>query len=362
MYAPSFPLNQKKEYLQFFKENGYVVVDNVISEQDCEKSVDAIWNLVKRSSVESCIKDQPETWGDNWPTSKTGILGDGIVQDPQAWKNRQNKNIYDVFSTLYNDSDLIVSLDRYGITRPTVNIPINGKLVNKPEWSGLQSWFHWDLNPWLWSGVTKRDYELPFDNYNTMDPFVHQRIITHFIIENNNIDNTGNYKLQGLVAFADTNTDTGGFQCVPGFNVEQLKEWCERNMENAEKYKKAHFVPVPKEDELIKQGQVIGIRKGSLLVWSSTLPHCNRDNRSSVFRYCQYIKLMQASTIPCIEDRAAFIERNFPALKNVEITPTGEQVFGLDKLEKKNSRRRKLLLTIPVMVAIVAFVAVKIFV
>ena len=66
-FAPSFQLHQKQEFLQFFKENGYVVVDNVLSDQECDLSIDAIWNLVTSSSVEVCKKDKPETWDDNWP-------------------------------------------------------------------------------------------------------------------------------------------------------------------------------------------------------------------------------------------------------------------------------------------------------
>jgi len=33
------------------------------------------------------------------------------------------------------------------------------------------------------------------------------------------------------------------------------------------------------------------MRAGSLVVWSSTMPHCNFPNSSSRFRMCQYIKM-----------------------------------------------------------------------
>lgn len=70
-----------------------------------------------------------------------------------------------------------MSVDRYGIMRPTHGIPLAAlspssrnsyevtlegvlgekedvQVVDKPEWKSEQKWLHWDLSPYKW--VTER--------------------------------------------------------------------------------------------------------------------------------------------------------------------------------------------------------------
>ena len=42
-----------------------------------------------------------------------------INQQEQAWRNRENKQIYSVFANLLDTHKLWVSVDRYGVMRPT---------------------------------------------------------------------------------------------------------------------------------------------------------------------------------------------------------------------------------------------------
>jgi len=169
--------------------------------------------------------------------------------------------MYQVFCHLYKRSDLWVSIDRYGIMRPTQQIPL-GKLKpvtqrtevsatdllesdapiqNKDNWKTEKLWLHWDLNPWKWTGTQEGlDY-----------------VFEHFIIENNGSRNsTGqDLKLQGLIALVDSREQDGGFCCVPGFH-HHLKDWAKATMLShaaSQKNNVFDYVNVPKGDKLHNQ-------------------------------------------------------------------------------------------------------------
>ena len=123
------------------------------------------------SSSYSCKVDRndPSTWLDSlWPGPKRVGFSEVTVRE-QGWKNRENKNIHKIFSLLLDRKDLWVSIDRYGIMRPTKNVPkgrippvecrtnvdVNNQEVaveDKVEWRTNRAWTHWDLNPcMIWS-------------------------------------------------------------------------------------------------------------------------------------------------------------------------------------------------------------------
>ena len=291
-YCKSFSWEKEDEYHEFFLRWGFVVVDNIIPLENCDATVDAIWSRISEMRGGGVKKSDPTTWDDMWPAARTGIFGSTIARDRSAWRNRQNERLYGVFKRLYGEEDLLVSADRYNIMRPTVGVPNKeGQLVDRPEWLGPESWFHWDLNPWHWLQlVPTKVVKQPFEDHGLL----FSRNLVRLITEGNDSPrrHSGSQKLQGLVALGDTPVETGGFQCIPGFVGERLKQWAEENIAKAEAFQDRHFVTVPQNEAFLAERQVIGIRKGSLLVWSSELPHCNRGNHSSQFRYCQYIKMI----------------------------------------------------------------------
>jgi len=321
----SFRADQVEEYKAFFQQCGFVVVDGIFDEQRCDDTINAIWKEIEKMSFETVTRNDLESWGKRWPASKTGILGSGIICDQQAFDNRQSPELYEVFKNLYNEDDLLVSLDRYGAMRPTKDVPDNqGELHDRPEWYGLDSWFHWDLNPWWFSGVKPQDLDKVPRIGNTNPT-------SYFISENNSAPNTGYDKLQGLVALEDTSFETGGFQCVPGFQT-FLKQWATQNQQH---FTPGGFIHVPQGDNLVEQTQVIALRKGSVVIWSSNLPHCNRGNKSSSWRYCQYIKMIPTKTVhpDDLSLRAQMVSSLFP--KDFLVSDHGQKVFGLQYLPQK---------------------------
>jgi hypothetical protein len=51
-YNVSFQVHEKEAMLNYFNENGYVVVDNVLSENDCDLSVDEIWMYLEKRGMQ----------------------------------------------------------------------------------------------------------------------------------------------------------------------------------------------------------------------------------------------------------------------------------------------------------------------
>jgi len=76
----------------------------------------------------------------------------------------------------------------------------------------------------------------------------------------------------------------------------------------------------------------VSARAGSLIVWSSELPHCNYPNDSDRFRMNYYIKMFPA------QENAAGVEIRREIMKSclegLEVSELGRKVFGLENWEK----------------------------
>lgn len=97
----------------------------------------------------------------------------------------------------------------------------------------------------------------------------------------------GYTKLAGVLALSDTNEQSGGFECPPGFQ-NYLKTWCEKNPKNFD---------FTSDKNLISNFQRVFMRKGSLLIFSRELPHNIYPNVSDKFRYAQYLRMTPLSTL-----------------------------------------------------------------
>jgi hypothetical protein len=344
-FCQSFTVDQPSEYMSFFNTYGFVVIRNILSSDQCTNSINEIWQFIESRNwrpfqSQTVSRHNPETWRDTiFPVSSDllGILGGeegetSIYEGPMAWKTRQNENLYKVFSTIYQQKNLWVSVDRIGLMRPTVNVPLGNLPVQNcrisventppglprqdfPEWKTRSLWLHWDLNPWIWThSHLGLDYEF-----------------NGFITENNGSRNSGGtIKLQGIVNLIDSRVGDGGFCCVPGFHKE-LSKWTEMTKESrcAEKNNKNYtFVNVPKVDKMSESVFKVSARAGSLIVWSSELPHCNYPNDSSRFRMNYYIKMFPAQEGAKGTDiRKEMI--NF-YLDGKEVSALGRKLFGLE--------------------------------
>jgi hypothetical protein len=92
---------------------------------------------------------------------------------------------------------------------------------------------------------------------------------------------------------------SGGFQAVPGFH-KHIQKWGELHPEIRKwyTYPAAHdetTMQVPYEDPIRNFIQPMPMRKGSLLVWNSAIPHGTFPNNSSHPRLVQYLKMAPVS-------------------------------------------------------------------
>eukprot|EP00009_Paramoeba_aestuarina_P003751 CAMPEP_0201511282 /NCGR_PEP_ID=MMETSP0161_2-20130828/3751_1 /ASSEMBLY_ACC=CAM_ASM_000251 /TAXON_ID=180227 /ORGANISM="Neoparamoeba aestuarina, Strain SoJaBio B1-5/56/2" /LENGTH=379 /DNA_ID=CAMNT_0047906709 /DNA_START=124 /DNA_END=1260 /DNA_ORIENTATION=- len=323
-YVVSFGIDEKENILKFFEEYGFVVVREVIDNEQIAKTLDELWSNTEELSIDSIKRDDPATWGSNWPAGQVGILGNQVASGEQAWNNRQNENILRLFQYLYGkeagegEGELLSSVDRYGIMRPTVNVPLGkdtDEKEDKPRWRGPPSWLHWDLNPWIWSGTAppvsfeQKKFDVLRDG--------------NFISEmNGSPPDLCPIKLQGILVLGDSKEDDGGFLCVAGFQ-KILKEWAKQNR----KASSMSFIQINKTDEMIEKATPITARRGSFIVWSSELPHCNYPNKSENFRFAQYIKMFPSKMVEDKEGRAQAVKMRLP--KDYVVSEVGMQTLGM---------------------------------
>lgn len=252
--VPDFDYQDTKSYCDFFASNGYVVIRNVLEQHEYEASIDEMWKTLKMINP-GISRDDPASWdNETWPSRGVGFL-DPPVNDcclPQAWKNRQNPKIVEVFRTLLGCQEIYVKRDRFNIMRPTKNIKLaDGSVVQRDEWKTKNGWLHWDQNPW-----TERDA----------------------------------FRLQGMLLFTDQTATSGGFDCVPKFNL-RWKDWGVNNPPdpNQPSMLAKGVVPVPETDPMWNEVQHITCKAGSLIIWDSKMPHQNYPNDDEHFRMLQYI-------------------------------------------------------------------------
>ena len=291
--------DDKNGIKEYFKENGYVVITNVLNKKEIDNTINEICNHPALLGDYNFNLKDPSTW-DQPHIKNCGFVdvnqgysqGHSQNELEHVWHNRQNVNVISSFQNILDADDIVVNQDRFGVMRPTK--------VN-PKWKTLNSWLHWDENPWKHT-------------------------------EFNNV--------QGLITLTDQTEDSGGFCCIPKFHL-KLKEWIEDNLE----YKNKNFnetniiVQFPHEDKDCKNVKKILAPAGSLIIWDSRLPHCNYPNDGYDFRIVQYITFQRKDSI---NDqlmgvlKQSYIESYITDKKflNNIITPVGRKILNFDEFEK----------------------------
>ena len=269
----------------FFEENGYVVVPQVVPQENLDAVIAAIWEFLGMNP------NDPNDWY-RPPHCPNSMIE--MYQHPALWGPRQSPRLHGAFADIYGTEKLWVSIDRVSM-KPPVN-PAH------PQYDTDQGFYlHWD--------VDTSKLPVPFG-------------------------------VQGAVYLTDTAEDMGGFQCVPGFH-RSLEEWIKT--QPADRNPK-----LPDPDNLPPGMKVTPIpgKAGDLVIWNRLLAHGNGHNRSNRPRLAQYIKMAparqddEAARQSCIE---TWRERLRPGWapggpygpehkhgQTAELTPLGHKLVGLD--------------------------------
>lgn len=153
------------EDLNFWNENGYLIIRNAVPKEDCIKTVDLICDFIQIK------KDDPTTWYHAHP-ERQGIMIQ-LFQHPLLDKNRRSDKIRKVFEMLWGRKDIWVNADRVGFNPPETEV-----------WKFPGPGMHWDVSLSL---------PIPFG-------------------------------LQGILYLTDTAANQGAFTLVPGFQ-NKIESW-----------------------------------------------------------------------------------------------------------------------------------------
>ncbi len=156
-------LNQ--EDLEFWEENGYVIIRNAISDEDCQQTQSAILEFLDASI------DEPDSWYKNHE-AKEGLMV-LFTKHPALEKNRQSLKILKAYQQLYKTDRIYRVIDKVSFNPPEDDF-------FKFRGSSL----HWDVS------------------LQTPIPL----------------------ELQGLLYLTDVKQDSGAFHCVPGFH-HKIENW-----------------------------------------------------------------------------------------------------------------------------------------
>jgi hypothetical protein len=151
--------------LSFWNENGYVVIKNAISEQDCELSRAAIWEFLQMSPTDKT------SWYKPHDEQKGMMLT--LTNHPALNKNRESLKIKKAYEQLYNSAHIYKTIDKVSF-----NLPVT------PQYSFAGSDLHWDIS---------------------LKPPI-------------------SLGMQGLLYLSDCNETDGAFHCVPGFH-KRIENW-----------------------------------------------------------------------------------------------------------------------------------------
>ena len=175
------------EDLAFWNQNGYLVVKNVISKEDCENTRNAIWEFLEKS-----IEDE-QSWYKQHP-EQSGMMVH-FSNHPTLNANRNSPRIKKAYEQLYQSTAIYKTIDKVSFNPPiTKNYSFKG------------SDLHWDVS-----------LHLPIP-----------------------------YRLQGLIYLSDCAENEGAFHCVPGFHNE-IEQWMKNLPENVNprEYALQTLKPIP---------------------------------------------------------------------------------------------------------------------
>ncbi|THD30546.1 phytanoyl-CoA dioxygenase family protein [uncultured Flavobacterium sp.] len=157
-----------KQDLEFWDKNGYVILKEVISKEECKATENAIWEFLGMNP------EKKDTWYERHAEQKGLMVNFSNHQTLN--RNRLSERIYKAYVQLYKTDKIYPTIDKVSFNPPETE---NFKFMGSP--------LHWDVS------------------LKTPIP----------------------YGLQGLLYLTDCGPDDGAFHCVPGFHKE-INSWLEK--------------------------------------------------------------------------------------------------------------------------------------
>jgi len=125
------------------EDNGYVVIKAVADDEQVRTAIDLFWQHFERTK--KVKRDDFESWK-RWTTDRRGIVVDAeVIQCGGAWYVRGLPKVKQAFRKIWNEDDLIVSMDSLLLWKPWWLDPSG-------EWYPRTEGFHVDQNPFSKQG------------------------------------------------------------------------------------------------------------------------------------------------------------------------------------------------------------------
>lgn len=153
---------------EFWNRNGYVVVKNAISKEDCEATQKAIWEYLKMNP------DEKESWYKRHEEQKGLMLN--FSDHETLNRNRFSPRVKKAYEQLYGTTNIYKTIDKVSFNPPETD-----------HFTFLGSPLHWDIS----------------------------------------LKKPLNYGLQGLFYLTECRENDGAFHCVPGFH-NLIDDWLDK--------------------------------------------------------------------------------------------------------------------------------------
>lgn len=150
--------------LNFWQENGYVVLHDAVTPEQCEAAANALWDFLGMSPSDST------TW---YSKPRDHNIMVQLFSHRALKANRESHRIHKAFAQLWGTGDLWCSIDRVSFNPPETD-----------QWRFPGPRLHWDTNLSL---------PIPFS-------------------------------ASGILYLTDTSANQGAFTCVPGFH-RRIETW-----------------------------------------------------------------------------------------------------------------------------------------
>jgi hypothetical protein len=264
---------------------GYVVVPSAVPEGNIRRLVDLLWEFTEMR------ENDPSTWSKKQlrdhqmqELNNSGMVE--IYNHQYLWDNRQHPRVYDAFVDIWDRTDLWVAIDRANLNTPNRDA------------RAFSGFIHWDVDTSL--------TPLPIG-------------------------------VQGVLSLVDSDSETGGFQCVPEL-FRTLEQWRRTQPADRDVWR-----PDVSGFEIVN----VPMKAGDLLIFNSLLAHGIRPNASrDRVRIAQYISMYPADQQNLVErdarvrswrEREAPKRAAFPGdprdwertrYPTATLTPLGEKLLG----------------------------------
>lgn len=236
---------QSPHWLTSLKNDGYCVIPNILTEQECDLTIEKMWDWLENLGT-GIDRNNQDTWiTEKWPHSTRGIIQHlRVGHEEFVWDIRTNSKVIEVFSKIWKTDDLLVSFDAINIIKP----------VEVTKYRSIRPWFHTDQ-----SNRKK-----------------------------------GLSCIQSFVNLEECTEHDACFSCLPKshlyhqemmqhFNIDTSKDWI--------KLSNQHMLWLQEGKECVRKR--VAVPKGGMVLWDSRTIHCNRPARiprpNPVFRYTIYI-------------------------------------------------------------------------